>query len=161
MTDEHAGAGVIGFAPDEIDPTAPTYAARLKWVVVVNADLPAGRAVNAATCAAAATARAVTGLLGDDAVNADGGRHPGLPWAGCSVLVADQGTLRAIRDKAAAALGCFVADMPAAAQHTRVYADYLTAMKDIPADAMEYCAVSIVGPRNRVDRIVGKLPLMP
>ncbi|MGW9027114.1 DUF2000 family protein [Streptomyces sp. NPDC055722] len=26
---------------------------------------------------------------------------------------------------------------------------------------MDYCAVSIVGPRNRVDKIVGKLPLMP
>ncbi|MFD7663741.1 hypothetical protein [Streptomyces sp. NPDC059788] len=39
--------------------------------------------------------------------------HPGLPWAGCSVLVADSATLR------------------------------------------------IAGPRNRVDKVVGKLPLMP
>ncbi|QFY13072.1 DUF2000 family protein [Nonomuraea phyllanthi] len=142
-----------------MDPTAPTRAARLKWVVIVNDGLPAGRAVNAAVCVAAATSDAVTGLLGDDAIDADGHAHPGLPWAGCSVLAADAATLRTIRAKAAGT--CFVADMPAAAQQTRVYADYLATVKETGAEDIEYYAVSIVGPRNRVDKIVGRLPLMP
>ncbi|TMR09875.1 DUF2000 domain-containing protein [Nonomuraea turkmeniaca] len=159
MTDN--SVAVVGFAPEEMDPTQPTRAARLKWVIVVNDGLPAGRAVNAAVCVAAATSSAVTGLLGDAAIDADGSAHPGLPWAGCSVLAADTATLRAIRGKAAAAVGCFVADMPSAAQHTRVYADYLAAMKEAVAEGLEYYAVSIVGPRNRVDKIVGRLPLMP
>ncbi|MEU7937567.1 DUF2000 domain-containing protein [Microbispora bryophytorum] len=160
MADEQPTSGV-GFAPEEIDPALPTRAARLKWVIVVDRDLPAGRAVNAAVCVAAATSTTVTGLLGDDAVDADGGTHPGLPWAGCSVLAADAATLRVIRDKAASSAGCFVADMPAAAQRTRVYADYLATMKETAADDVEYYAVGVVGPRNRVDKIVGKLPLMP
>ncbi|MEV7801672.1 DUF2000 domain-containing protein [Microbispora sp. NPDC088329] len=158
--DEGMTAG-IGFAPEEIDPALPTRAARLKWVIVVDGDLPAGRAANAAVCVAAATSAAVTGLLGDDAVDADGGAHPGLPWAGCSVLAADTATLRAIRAKAASSAGCYVAGMPAAAQRTRVYADYLAAMKETTADDVEYYAVSVVGPRNRVDKIVGRLPLLP
>ncbi len=153
--------GVVGFAPDEIDPTTPTRAARLKWVVVVNRDLPPGRAVNAAVCVAAATSPAVTGILGDDAVDADGNVHAGLPWAGCTILAADTGTLRTIRAKAASSAGTFVADMPAAAQHTRVYADYLATIKETAADDIDYYAVGIVGPRNRIDKIVGKLPLMP
>ena len=115
---------MIGFTAEEIDPGAPTRAARLKWVVVVDAALPPGRAVNAAVCTAAATESAVTGLLGDAAVDADGIAHPGLPWAGCTVLTADAATLRTIRTKAAARPDIFVADMPAAAQHTRVYAEY-------------------------------------
>jgi hypothetical protein len=151
----------VGFAPEEIDPTVSTRAARLKWVVVVNADLPPGRGANAAICVAAATSAAVTGLLGEDAVDAEGNAHPGLPWAGCSVLAADAAALRAIRAKAASAAGTFVADMPAAAQQTRVYADYLTTVSKTNADDIEYYAVSVVGPRNRVDKIVGKLPLMP
>jgi Protein of unknown function (DUF2000) len=113
-----------------------------------------------AICVAAATSTAVTGLLGEDAVDAEGTTHPGLPWAGCSVLAADTATLRVIRAKAASSVGTFVADMPCAAQHTRVYADYLATMTKTQADDIEYCAVSIVGPRNRVDKIVGKLPLM-
>ncbi|MEV4601218.1 DUF2000 domain-containing protein [Amycolatopsis sp. NPDC049253] len=157
MTEE---SSPIGFAPGEFDPTVSTRAARLKWVVVVDGSLPPGRAVNAAICAAAATAPNITGLLGDDAVDADGQTHPGLPWTGCSVLAADGPTLRAIRAKAAASPGCFVADMPVVAQHTLVYADYLAGVKEAGGEGLDYYAVSIVGPRNRVGKIVGKLPLL-
>jgi hypothetical protein len=151
----------IGFAADEIDQNAPTRQARLKWVVVVDRALPSGRAANAAICTAAATSRAVGGLLGDDAVDADGNTHPGLPWAGCTVLAADADTLRTIRAKAAARPDFFVADMPAAAQQTRVYTEYLAAVGDSAESALDYYAVSIVGPRNPLDKIVGKLPLLP
>ncbi|WP_410654650.1 DUF2000 domain-containing protein [Amycolatopsis sp. lyj-112] len=151
----------IGFTPEEIDPTASTRSARLKWVIVVNSELPPGRAANAAVCTAVATATAVTGLLGDEAVDADGEHYTGLPWTGCSVLSADPAKLRAIRAKAAASPGCHVADMPAVAQQIRVYADFLATMKEIPTEEMDYCAVGIVGPRNRIDKLVGKLSLLP
>jgi hypothetical protein len=152
---------MIGFTTEEIDPDAPTRAARLKWVIVVDASLAPGRAANAAICTAAATSKAVGGLLGADAVDADGNAHPGLPWAGCTVLAADSATLRAVRAKAARRSDFFVADMPAAAQQTRVYTEYLTAVGSAPAESLDYYAVSIVGPRNPVDKIVGKLPLLP
>lgn len=151
----------VGFSTEEIDPGAPTRAARLKWVVVVDSALPAGRAANAAVCTAAATSQAVTGLLGDDATDADGNTHPGLPWAGCTVLTADSATLRTIRARAAARPDFFVADMPAAAQQTRVYTEYLAAVGEASAEDIDYYAVSIVGPRNPLDKIVGKLALLP
>ncbi|MCF3962082.1 DUF2000 domain-containing protein [Streptomyces fuscigenes] len=160
MLADIAQTEAVGFAAEEIDQDAPTRAARLKWVVVVDGSLPAGRAVNAAVCVAAATSDAVGGILGDAALDADGTVHPGLPWAGCTVLAADPATLREVRAKAAASAGTFVADMPAAAQHTRVYSEYLGAVGASPGDALDYCAVSIVGPRNRVDRIVKRLPLL-
>ena len=151
----------LGFAPDEIDTAASTRSARLKWVIVVDAALPAGRAVNAAVCAAAATSAGVTGLLGPEAVDADGSVHVGLPWAGCSILVADREALASIRRKAEAHDEVFVADVPVAAQETRVYDEFLAAVAEAGADAVEYLAVSLVGPRNRVDKIVGRLALMP
>lgn len=122
--------------------------------------LPAGIAANAAICAAAATAARVDGLLGPDAVDADGSAHPGLPWAGCSVLRASGTQLAAIRVKAGTAEDVFVADMPAAAQLTRVYDEYLQGVTGSRSGELPYYAVSIVGPRNRVDRIVGKLALL-
>jgi hypothetical protein len=160
MTIEMPDRTTVGFAAQERDFTAPTRAARLKWVVVVDASLPPGRAVNAAICAAAATSTAVAGLLGDSAIDADGWSHPGLPWAGCTVLAADSATLRAIRAKAAARADMFVADMPAAGQQTRVYREYLDALSRTGTDDIDYCAVSIVGPRNPVDKVVGRLPLL-
>lgn len=51
--------------------------------------------------------------------------------------------------------------MPAAAQHTRVYDEYLTVVTETNADDLECYAVSLIGPRNRIDKIVGRLPLVP
>lgn len=149
----------IGFEPGEIRTGEPTRSARLKWVIVVDQDLPAGRAANAAALVAATTAEWVTGLTGPDATDAGGAEHPGLPWAGCTVLAADTGTLTAIRAKAAGSLGVFVADVPVAAQTTRVYDEYLSAVGDTKPDDLTYSAVSLVGPRNRIDKIVHRLPL--
>jgi hypothetical protein len=151
----------IGFSAEEIDTASPTRSARLKWVVVVDESLPGGRAVNAAVCVAAATSTAVAGLLGPDAGDASGSVHPGLPWAGCTVVAASPEQLRAIRAKAAGSADVFVADMPAAAQSTRVYDEYLSNVAGTPSDDLDLLALSIVGPRNRVDRLVGRLPLLP
>lgn len=151
-------AQAVGFAPDEVRIEEPTRSARLKWVVLVDAGLPAGLAVNAAVCVAGATTAGVTGLLGPEAVDAAGSAHPGLPWAGCSVLAATPDQLATVRTRAAAAEGVFVADMPEAAQSTRVYREYLDQVGE--ADELRYLAVSVVGPRNRVDRLVGRLPLL-
>ncbi len=150
----------IGFAPDEIDTASPTRAARLKWVVVVDGSLPAGRIANAAACVGAATGAHVAGLLGPSARDADDSAHAGLPWIGCTVLAADTAQLAAIRSRAQASDGVFVADMPAHAQLTRVYDEYLAEVAALPGGDLGYLAVGLVGPRNRVDRIVGRLPLL-
>src|SRR3954454_1322769 len=92
----------VGFAPEEVRTGEPTRSARLKWVVVVDSALPPGRAVNAAVCVATATMSAVSGLAGPDAKDADGSVHPGLPWAGCSVLAASAQQLAQLRAKAVA-----------------------------------------------------------
>ncbi|WP_261165849.1 DUF2000 domain-containing protein [Microbacterium sp. Marseille-Q6965] len=149
----------MGFAPEEIDTSAPTRSARLKWVIVIDDAAPRGRVLNAVACIAAATSRHIEGLTGQPGRDADGGAHPGLPWAGCTVLAASAETLRALRAKGAEHAETFVADMPLAAQETRVYDEYLAALSETPAEEVAYLAVSLVGPRNRIDRLVGRLPM--
>ena len=150
----------VGFEPDEIRTAEPTRSARLKWVIVVDEALPAGRAVNAAICVASATATSVTGLLGPDAKDAGGSVHPGLPWAGCTVLGAPADRLAEIRAKAVESLGVFVADMPTYGQSTRVYDEYLRQVGETETGDLAYHAVSLVGPRNRIDKLVHRLSLL-
>ncbi|WP_349428844.1 DUF2000 domain-containing protein [Microbacterium sp. LWS13-1.2] len=150
----------IGFEPAEVRTGEPTRSARLKWVIIVDAGLPAGRSVNAAACVAAATSPAVSGLLAQGGVDADGTTHHGLPWAGCTILAADAERLRRVRDKAFGRDDVFVADMPLAAQDTRVYDEYLEMLSTLPGSEVGYAAVSLVGPRKSVDRIVGGLSLL-
>ena len=154
------GISQVGFEPGEIRTDEPTRSARLKWVIVVDEALPAGRATNAAICVAAATTAAVTGLIGPDAKDADGSTHPGLPWAGCSVLAAPVGRLGEIRSRATGSLGVFVADMPVQGQATRVYDEYLRQLGEATGAGLAYHAVSLVGPRNRIDKLVHRLGLL-
>src|SRR5438552_10620594 len=77
-----------GYAPDEMSTGERTGAAKLKWVVIVDQSLSPGQDVNAAVCVSAATAPAVPGQLGSGGPDAGDVWHPGLPWAGCSILTA-------------------------------------------------------------------------
>jgi len=119
------------FAPEEIITSEPTRSARLKWVIVADEAVTAGLMVNAVACIAASTGAAVTGLIGLGGRDASGHSHPGLPWAGCTVLTASSAALAEIREKAAAD-GAVVVDMPRIAQTNRVYDDYLAELAPRP-----------------------------
>jgi Protein of unknown function (DUF2000) len=149
-----------GYTPDEMSTGERTGAAKLKWVVIVDRALPPGQAVNAAVCVSAATAPAVAGLLGPGGPDAAGQWHPGLPWAGCSVLAATATELAAVRQQALDRQ-LLAADMPAAAQATRVYDDYLRELAKTEPGDLDLLAVSLIGPRNRVAKLVRHLELLP
>jgi len=53
------------------------------------------------------------------------------------------------------------ADMPAAAQATRVYDDYLRALARTHPDDLAVLAISVIGPRNQVAKLVRHLELLP
>lgn len=149
-----------GYAPDEMNTGERTGAAKLKWVVIVNRSLSPGQAVNAAVCVSAATAPGVPGLLGSGGPDASDQWHPGLPWAGCSILTAGAAELAAIHQQAMDRQ-LLAADMPAAAQATRVYDDYLGQLAKTDPGDLDLLAVSLIGPRNQVAKLVRNLHLMP
>jgi len=151
---------VPAFTADEVVTAEPTRSARLKWVVVVDAGVPAGEMVNAVACTAAATGAAVDHLLAHGGPDADGAHHPGLPWAGCSVLVASAEELAAVRAKAVGSPGVLVVDMPRAAQTHRVYDEYLAELAGTAGADLACRAVSVVGPRNRVAALTKRLGLL-
>jgi hypothetical protein len=150
----------IGFALDQIDQSAATRDVPHKWIVVVDRDLPPGRAVNAAVCVASATMGRTRGLLGQDVFDSDGSEHPGLPWVGCTVLGADSAQLADVRARAVLAPDVVVVDMPAQAQHTRVYDDYVSAVSSARGADLSYYAVSVFGPRRMIDKIAKGLTLL-
>jgi hypothetical protein len=151
----------VGFLPEEVVTSEPTRSARLKWVIVVDRTIPAGRMVNAVACIAASTGHSVANLIGQGGPDADGDVHPGLPWAGCSVLTADPGELAELRAKAVASDGVYVVDMPAGAQTNRIYDEYLAELAGTEPADLATCAISVIGPRNKISKLVKRLELMP
>jgi hypothetical protein len=148
------------FSPEEIQTGDATRAARLKWVVVVDRDTPPGRMVNAVACISAATGAVVEGLIAHGGPDLSGDDHPGLPWAGCTVLATSAEKLANARAKAVAADGLLVVDMPLSAQTNRVYDEYLAELATTAPADLAVSAVSIVGDRGDVDAIVKRLSLL-
>ncbi|GAA4942568.1 hypothetical protein GCM10023224_26240 [Streptomonospora halophila] len=145
--------------PDDVDIDTPTRGLRVKWVMVIDRDLDPGLAANTASCLAAAVGREVPQMIGPGGADASGGAHRGLPWTGCTVLAGDTAEVSGIREKALSKSGLLVVDMPSLAQVCRVYSGYLDALAETGADDLRYHGVALVGPRNKVDKIVGRLPL--
>ncbi len=150
----------LGWGPGDVAINEPTRNSRLRWVIIVDAALSPGTAVNAVACVAAHVGRAVGGLLGPDGTDANGGGHPGLPWAGCTVLAASADELTEIRRKAVAAGDVDVCDAPGSAQTNRVYAEYLAELAGTQDDALQLRALSLFGPKNRISKLTGKLELL-
>ncbi|MEK8169624.1 DUF2000 domain-containing protein [Streptomyces sp. M19] len=144
---------------DEIRTDLSTRDARLKWVVVVDPALPAGLVANATACLAAAVGKALPNCWGPT------GRTPRAPYTRAALggllgAVRPGGADRRAARQAAAKEGLLVVDMPEAAQTSRVYDAYLESLAATPGADLRYYAVSVVGPRNKVDKLVGRLPLL-
>lgn len=139
---------------------AGTRTAKLKWVIVADDSLGVGVIANATACLGAAVAAVLPGLVGGEVGDASGQVHPGLPWSGCSILAGDAAKVREIRAKAMTKDGLFVADMSKHAQASRSYEEYRVGLGSTEEVDLGYYAVSLVGPRNRIDKLVGGLPLL-
>ncbi|QBI56370.1 DUF2000 domain-containing protein [Streptomonospora litoralis] len=155
-----APAGSFEIDPDDVDIDRPTRDVSVKWVMVIDRNLEPGLVANTAGCLAAAVGREAPLLIGPGGADASGSVHRGLPWTGCTVLGGDAEAVRRIRDKAAGKAGLLLVDMPSLAQVCRVYGGYLDTLADTGPDDIGYHGVALVGPRNKVDKIVGRLPLL-
>lgn len=132
----------------------------MKWVIVADQTLGAGLVANATASLGAAVAAAFPDLVGGAVEDASGQVHPGLPWSGCAILGGDAAKVREIRTKAMTKAGLFVADMSKHAQASRSYDEYRAGVGSSSEGDLSYYAVSLVGPRNKIDKLVGGLPLL-
>jgi hypothetical protein len=151
----------LGYLPEEVVTSEPTRSAKYKWAIVVDTDVPAGRMVNAVACVAATTGAVVELLIAGGGPDASGHAHPGLPWAGCTILGGTPEEVAAARARAAASEDVLLVDMPAAAQAHRIYDDYLAELAGTDPADLNVGVFSVIGPRNRVDKITRKLVLLP
>lgn len=130
-----------------------------KLVLVIRAGLPAAWAVNAA----AVLALSMGGRLPDpptaDSKDASGELHAGLNPHPVPVLSATPAQLRDLHRKAHARDNLITAGFTEVARQARDYEDYLTALAATPAEDIDYVAVAVFGPRNRVTALTKRLAL--
>jgi hypothetical protein len=137
----------------------------MKCVMVLANDLPTGMAVNAAGVLAVTLGHKVPCLLPEDATDASGAVHAGLINVPLPILVADRGTIRALRERALGERALEeVADITVVgfsdvAQHARTYEAYVTTLAQTPSEQLGYIGLALYGPKKLLNKLVGNLPL--
>ncbi|NIE86641.1 MULTISPECIES: DUF2000 domain-containing protein [unclassified Burkholderia] len=145
-----------------MNPVIPEHSAAPvaeRCVIVVDNQLPPGRAANAAAVLALTLGQRQPALVGPPLVDADGVSHPGLIPIGIAVLSAEAARLPSIRDKAVAA-GCEVVDFPVQGQQTTDYSAFRDAVAQVTTAELAYLGVALVGPRKAIGKIVSNLGLL-
>lgn len=132
----------------------------LKHAIVVAEDLPAGLAVNAASVLAVTLGVRVDDLLGGDVADADGVVHPGIIYRPLPVLRAGMAALARIVQASSEDDELFCAAFSSLAQSCKTYDEYALRISETPTDAVHAVAVALVGPKKKVNKLVGSLPLL-
>lgn len=130
-----------------------------RCVIVVDAQLPAGRAANAAAVLALTIGQRHAALVGQSLIDASGYEHPGLIPIGIAVLAAGQDDLSIIREKGILA-GCDIIDFPVQGQQTNDYAAFQNEVGRIATENLHYVGVALVGARKSISKIVSNYALL-
>lgn len=131
-----------------------------KCAVVLAEHLPTGLAVNAASVLSVTLGARVPGLVGGDVEDADGVTHPGVIRIPLPVLVAPADRISQLLTVAAADPDVFFATFSSLAQSCRTYDEYVERMGATATEEVELVGIALFGPRKKLDKLVGSLPLL-
>ncbi|MEU0156998.1 DUF2000 domain-containing protein [Micromonospora fulviviridis] len=131
-----------------------------KIVMVVRDGLAPHVATNAAAVLGLSLGGRLPHVLGADGKDASGGVHAGLNTHPVPVVTAPAEQLANLHSKARARDGITAVGFTEVARHARDYANYLDDLATTPDSDLEYVAVALFGPRNRVTALTKRFPLL-
>jgi hypothetical protein len=149
----HANTAPYARSADE------TAEAPARCVIVLDQELPAGLAANAAAVLALTLGARAPGLRGGDVADADGATHPGLIDRGLPILKAPAAVLGALRARAVET-DVEVIAFPRFGQETTDYEAFRQRVAQTPTAELEYLGLLFSGPKRAVDKLTGSLPLL-
>jgi hypothetical protein len=131
-----------------------------KCVMVIDSGLPLGLSVNTAGLLGATLGRRIERIIGPDVIDASGENHTGILNVPLPILSADADTIKAIREKAMKFGELLVIDFTDTAQREVRYEDYTGKLAITPSEELKYLGIALYGPKKRVNKLVGNLPLL-
>ncbi|PZG02374.1 DUF2000 domain-containing protein [Micromonospora deserti] len=131
-----------------------------KIVIVVRDGLAPNLATNAAAVLGLSLGGRLPHLLGADGKDASGGIHAGLNTHPVPILTADRHQIADLHTRARVRDDITAVGFTQIAQRARDYTTYLDDLAAAPDSDLEYLAVALHGPRNRIAALTKRLPLL-
>lgn len=130
-----------------------------KIVIVLREGLAPNVAANAAAVLGLSIGGRLPHLLGADGKDSAGGVHPGLNTHPVPVVTASADQVRDLHGKARG-YDVTAVGFTEVARQAREYGAYLNDLAGTPAADLEYVGLALFGPRNRINALTGRFPLL-
>ena len=135
----------------------------MKLVMVINRDLPLGLVANTAAVLGISLSKIYQeDIVGGDIVDADGNLHLGITAQTIPILSASREQVKEIREAMFEPAFAEVAaiDFSEAAQRCLNYDQYMRSLSQLSAEELFYLGVCMYGPKKKVSKLTGSLPLL-
>lgn len=134
-------------------------ASQHRCTIIIDKDLPAGLAMNAASVIGISFGRTVDNLVGPDMQCLDEVNYPGVIYAPLPVLLASGDYLHELQASAESDDEMYVMPFSALAQSCKTYEEYGERISSVKSENIELVAIGIIGPKKKLTRMTGNLPL--
>jgi len=115
--------------------------------------------MNAASVIGISFGRTVENLVGPDMQSLDDINFPGVIYAPLPVLLAPGHSLREIQVSAESDEEIYVMPFSALAQSCKTYDEYGEKISSVKSENIELVAIGIIGPKKKITKLTGNLPL--
>ena len=135
----------------------------MKLVMVINRDLPLGLVANTAAVLGISLSKIYQeDIVGGDITDADGNLHLGITAQTIPILSASREQVKEIREAMFEPAFAEVAaiDFSEAAQRCLNYDQYMRSLAQLSAEELFYLGVCMYGPKKKVNKLTGSLPLL-
>ena len=135
----------------------------MKLVMVINHDLPLGLVANTAAVLGISLSKIYQeDIVGGDIADADGNLHLGITAQTIPILSASREQVKEIREAMFEPAFAEVAaiDFSEAAQRCLNYEQYVRSLAQLSAEELFYLGVCMYGPKKKVNKLTGSLPLL-
>ena len=135
----------------------------MKLVMVINHDLPLDLVANTAAVLGISLSKIYQeDIVGGDIADADGNLHLGITAQTIPILSASREQVKEIREAMFEPAFAEVAaiDFSEAAQRCLNYEQYVRSLAQLSAEELFYLGVCMYGPKKKVNKLTGSLPLL-
>lgn len=130
-----------------------------RCTIIIDKKLPAGLAINAASVIGISFGRMVENLIGPDMQSLDNINYPGVIYSPLPVLLAPGEYIRQLQTAAESDDDMYLMPFSALAQSCKTYDEYGEKISSVNSNNIELVAIGLIGPRKKITKMTGNLPL--
>ena len=133
-------------------------ASQHRCTIIIDKDLPAGLAINAASVIGISFGRTTENLVGPDRQSLDDVNYPGVIYSPLPVLLAPGSYIQELQ-RIAKEENLYAMPFSALAQSCKTYDEYGERISSVSSENIELVAIGLIGPKKRITKLTGNLAL--